>query len=218
MLGVVRWCSSCAEMLFVINNRGVVPRAVRSVCTLTFSSTIPSSVHFAQVQTSDPLLSLSCHFFNGFSLCQNKGKHLHFSRWRDEICVLAEHFEGVALIISVSSWWFQPGWCSRCVSKHCLCWVLVRKRCRFQPSAEGLLPENVSPCRRFQGCIPALDRGASCQCAAAGAAPCSLPVPRTGCGLFPGCSPHPARPLVSTAGPSSEQRRFAGSRPHPGLV
>lgn len=24
-------------------------------------------------------------------------------RWRDEICVLAEHFEGVALIISVSS-------------------------------------------------------------------------------------------------------------------
>lgn len=89
----------------------------------------------------------------------------------------------------------------------------------LQPLAEGLFPENVSPCRQFQGCIFALDRGASCQCAAAGAAPCSLPVPWTGRGLFPGCSPHPARPLVSTAGLNSQQkRRFGSSKPHPGPV
>lgn len=87
-----------------------------------------------------------------------------------------------------------------------------------EPLAEGLFPEDVSPCRRFQGCISALDRGASCQCAAAGAAARSLPVPWTSCGLFPGCSPHPARPLVSTAGLSSQQRSFGASKPHPGLV
>lgn len=100
MLGVVRWGSSCAEMLFVIDNRGVVPQAVRSVYP-HLQQRCSSSVHFAQVQTSEPLLSLSCHFFNGFSLCQNKGKYFWF-RWRDDICVLAEHFEGVALIISES--------------------------------------------------------------------------------------------------------------------
>lgn len=140
-----------------------------------------------------------------------------------DICVLVEHFGGIALIISQSVLDGFPG------LMLLLCFqVLLMQGFGLQtlqiskpslhPLAEGLFPEDVSPCRHFQGCVFALDRGASGQRAAAGAAPCSLPVPRTRRGLFPGCSPHPARPLVSTAGLHSQQRRFGASKPHPGLV
>lgn len=169
------------------------------------------------------VLSLSKFLFSVPKEKQTRETFAFWIRWLDDVYVLAEHFGGVAVVISQGQFRMVSPWPDAPI----LFLSIARAEFCFPntpdfkavPSAlaEGLFPEDVSPCRQFQG-ILALDRGASCQCAAAGAAPCSLPVPWTGHGLFPGCSPHPARPLVSTAGLNPQQRRFGGSKPHPGPV
>lgn len=87
--------------------------------------------------------------------------------------------------------------------KQVLGWHRWEEVCvRLQHPEQERCTHSPSPCRRLQGCVLALDKRASCQCPFAGPPPRSLPMPWTGRGLLPGCSPHSPRPLVSSVGSS----------------